>query len=380
MKRHPSRVDRPLSTVGPERAPDRPGPFPGSIGPTVCVAILAAVVAGAALRMTPPPRPALAQSSLSAPSGAATPLPTTASDQRAATPPAAVQISQVPAIDAVQPTTLPGPGPTPGTTSAPSAPPSPGPRSAAPLADPFGPGFPRRTVSAAAPLRVLVVGDSVMLGAEIAIAAALEATGVVVVEQVAVTDLGLSRLDAYDWRSEWPAIIERVDPEVVIVHVGPGDGAAVDANGQHWYQGIVEHAVRILGAGGAEIVWVGAAPNAWFLDDERARHAVNEVFAQLPTRFADVVSYVAPEPFLTGVDGRFAFDLPGPDGATERVRMSDGVHLCPSGAARFARATLQSLSEHWDLPEPVEAWSTDEWTLDPRFAPAALGPCPSPDA
>ncbi len=397
MTPRPSRVARLRRTAGTERASERPderaGPFPGAIGPTVVVALLAAMVAGAVLRLSPPARPALAQSSLAAlPASEQAPQVSQPSPQPASPlgpQPAAVPSSPEPMPEPPSaPVTGPMPGPQSASvgsssqpTPAPSlTPPTAGPRSAVRDGDPFGPGFPRRTISADAPLRVLVVGDSVMLGAEIAVAAALEATGAVEVEQVAVADLGLSRLDGYDWRSEWPTVVQRVDPEVVIVHVGVGDGARARANGPLWYQGIVEHAVRILGAGGAEILWVGAAPNAWYLDDEPERQAVNDVFASLPERFPGVVSYLAPESFVTDDDGRFAFDLPGLDGAHERIRMSDGVHLCAAGAARFGDAVLAALHGHWNLTEPVAAWRQGDWRLDPRFGPAVLGPCPPPAA
>jgi lysophospholipase L1-like esterase len=55
------------------------------------------------------------------------------------------------------------------------------------------------------------------------------------------------------------------------------------------------------------------------------------------------------------------------DGVPERKR--DGVHVCPSGAARFAAWLVASLAEHYSgvTPTPPAQWATGEWVTDARY-------------
>jgi hypothetical protein len=55
------------------------------------------------------------------------------------------------------------------------------------------------------------------------------------------------------------------------------------------------------------------------------------------------------------------------DGVPERK--GDGVHVCPSGAARFATWLVATLATHFEgiTPTPPEQWATGEWVTDARY-------------
>ena len=74
------------------------------------------------------------------------------------------------------------------------------------VASPVTFGLPR-VPSAGDPLRVLVIGDSVMDDAEPGLAAALQSTGVVRVTNTAAPWWGLT---TSHWQGDWPALIARV--------------------------------------------------------------------------------------------------------------------------------------------------------------------------
>jgi hypothetical protein len=55
------------------------------------------------------------------------------------------------------------------------------------------------------------------------------------------------------------------------------------------------------------------------------------------------------------------------DGTPERKR--DGVHVCPSGAARFGVWLVAELAAHYDgvTPTPPTQWALGDWVTDARY-------------
>ena len=71
------------------------------------------------------------------------------------------------------------------------------------------------------------------------------------------------------------------------------------------------------------------------------------------------------------------------DGTPERKR--DGVHVCPSGAARFALWLTAELAARFDgaTPTPPTEWALGDWVTDARYdepvgscAPHLIEPAP----
>jgi hypothetical protein len=58
-----------------------------------------------------------------------------------------------------------------------------------------------------------------------------------------------------------------------------------------------------------------------------------------------------------------------------QVRKGDGLHFCPSGAARVAAALLPALQQWWSLA-PAPGWDTGGWRQDERYVhPLNNTPC-----
>jgi hypothetical protein len=232
-----------------------------------------------------------------------------------------------------------------------------------------------RAPTVADPLRVLIVGDSVMYDASTGIAAALEATGVVRVESQPVLGFGLSR-SAYRWRTEWPKLVAADRPDVVLAMFGAWDGAGVLAKGRAWYAGLAEEAVKALTGTGARVVWleypqnrppeIPGRPPPDQRANELGREAVNAVLAGAAAGHLDSVAYLPTAPVLESRGGYAAF-LPDSTGRLVRVRKRDDVHFCPAGAAQVGELVLRALSPVYALPPAAPGWRSGSWSLDPRY-------------
>jgi hypothetical protein len=226
----------------------------------------------------------------------------------------------------------------------------------------------------AAPLHVLIVGDSVMFDAAPAISAALTSTGAAIVDSRPFYGFGLTKTDAFDWRERWPEWVAEAAPGAVVVMVGAWDvddrmvGGRLLTVGEpawrEWYGEMVEDAVAVLSATGAHVFWIGL-PGAERPDWTADAAALNQVVSAVATarREASFLDGAAP---LATADGQYPQYLPGPDGALQRMRKTDGLHLCPRGAARLAASVAGRIVSVYGLAlQP--GWETAEWTRDARY-------------
>ena len=256
--------------------------------------------------------------------------------------------------------------------------------------------------SPADPLRVTVFGDSIPYVAEPAIAAALESTGEVAVTDGAYPGFGLSNDPA--WATPGAGIAALVsgdDTQLVLAtwswddvcsaaDTARGDACALEDPAALRTE--LEHVVRLmLGPGGAEAVAFlqlpASGPDAAAgegADSPRLRRdvagerAFNRVVASLPAAFPGKVLYL-PVGGSVLLHDAFSYWLPpagqpaAPKADWARVRMTDGVHFCPAGAARYAGAVLADLTALLHLALAPAGWQDQSWTADPRFTP---GSCP----
>jgi peptidoglycan/LPS O-acetylase OafA/YrhL len=254
-------------------------------------------------------------------------------------------------------------------------------------------GEPRLAASlagtAADPLRVTLVGDSVMLDEGQALTAALGATGAAVVTDMAYPGWGLST--DHGWQQGIPATVATTRPDVVLAGWSwDDDWLLADPAG---YRAALDRFVQLLltpsgaASGARAVVFVQFPPLSPSApgqpDRDRGVHAWNALAASLPARFSGRVLYF---PVAGAVErgGRFSTWLPPPGsrapappaGAWVRVRAVDGTHLCPEGAARYASAVVSDLRAELTLPAPAGAWWQGAWNRDPAFG-EANGLCPA---
>jgi peptidoglycan/LPS O-acetylase OafA/YrhL len=243
--------------------------------------------------------------------------------------------------------------------------------------------------SAADPLRVMVLGDSVMHDASYGITAALSATGEATVATRTIDGFGLTT--ATNWPTSLPNLIRQTQAQIIVAswswdQYGPTRPNALHQPAQ--YTTLLRHAVATMltpGNGVEGVIFtqfpesgnIPAANPANQVAYNKARWAGvtawNNIAKKMATYFPGQVMYL---PIASSVmlDGdRVSAWLP-PEGNPRapkdqwiRVRKLDNVHLCPEGSARYANALLADLTDVFKLAPVQGDWAQGAWVLDPNF-------------
>ncbi len=241
--------------------------------------------------------------------------------------------------------------------------------------------------SPADPLRVTLVGDSVMWVQAPALTAALKATGAAVVTDMAFPGWGLST--DHTWVTGVPAMLERTRPDVVVATWSwDDDWVLSDPAG---YRAALERFIGLLldpgrGVPGARAVVLeefpplGPPPGGAGAAAERRRvagdEAWNAMIATMPERFPGRVLY-APVAASVESDGHYATWLrQGTDGPWVRVRSVDETHFCPAGAARYSAALVADLHVALGLRAAGTSWWRGSWQHDTVYR-SPPGNCPA---
>lgn len=255
---------------------------------------------------------------------------------------------------------------------------------------------PGTAVSSAHPLRIVLLGDSVMRDASFGITAALDSTGKVDVRTNAIAGFGLVLSSV--WRTAIPTIIRQAHPKLIIAswswdQDGPSTPNALDQPVQ--YTALLKQFVRIAlarGDGVAGVIFtqfptIGnlptTNPESSTVARRRAQGTVawNNIAAQMPAAFPGRVMYLPLAGSLL-LNGQFSTWLPPvnqPDAPANqwiRVRQLDNVHLCPDGSARYANALLSDVRAIFKLPPANPDWTVSGWIADPVFN-TPPGNCPA---
>jgi hypothetical protein len=221
--------------------------------------------------------------------------------------------------------------------------------------DPTSGDVPLRSASAADPLRILVVGDSIGSSVGYALAERLDASGLVRTVVDGRPDTGLSRPDYFDWNVQLRADLARVNPDIVVVMLGGNDaqsfvdhGRVVTLGTPEWlaaYRSRAQAFAALAAAGGRRVAWVGLPimRSASFSTDARTLDgAYRSVVADLHRgRYVDAWST------LVNDAGRYADYLPDARGRLQLVRQPDGVHLAAGGTARVSVAVIAAMMAAW---------------------------------
>jgi hypothetical protein len=214
------------------------------------------------------------------------------------------------------------------------------------------------------PLVIADAGNSILYDAEPAIAASL---GTAQFRPHTIGGFGLSVLPEL-WQGVFGNDVPADDPAAVVVMLGNRDFAAAIAD-PNAYRANLDHAVRLLSARGARVLWLGLPPLPADPFDTAGRTAVNTLFAELPSRFPGVVRYVPTDAVLGNPDGTWARTVAGSPEPIRKVK-PDGTpeqHLCPAGAVRLAQLIRAELSSIVALPEQPAGWDVGEWRVERRY-------------
>lgn len=216
------------------------------------------------------------------------------------------------------------------------------------------------TPSADDPLSVVVAGDSVMDNLAEALVPALDFGGTAVVSHTWL--LGLTRDTAS--RLELERTVATADPDVVVVLMGVWELDPLEELlgtpgwEQRYDREVLDPFVDLATAHGAQVLWLGMPATA----DPQVTADLGEldrVYADLDRRDPRV-SFLDLGTLLDGPDGGYAELLPVTGGPPQRVRQTDGLHLCPAGTVLAVSAVLDRLVEHWGVAV-ADGWEAGTW-------------------
>jgi hypothetical protein len=213
--------------------------------------------------------------------------------------------------------------------------------------------------TAATPLRVLIVGDSIGIDMGGALQSDLAGTGVVTAALDARESTGLTRPDYFNWPAELTADLHSDNPQVVVImmgandaqdFLGPPDTPYTSPNWNTLYAQRVQQFMQIAQSGGAAVIWVGMPPmqnpslSAQMADlDALGQHQAG--VSKPPVTFISTWKSLG-----TPTGGYTAF-ITNPAGQIVNTRTPDGIHLTPGGGQVVAQQVIaQLVAQGYHLP------------------------------
>jgi uncharacterized protein len=205
--------------------------------------------------------------------------------------------------------------------------------------------------TAAAPLRVLIVGDSIGLDLGGPLQSDLAGTGVVSAALDARESTGLTRPDYFNWPAELTSDLKMARPQVVVVMIGANDAQDflgppdVPYTSPQWntlYAQRVAQFMKLAGSGGAAVIWVGMPPmqnpglNAQMSD-------VNAVVQQQTALARPAVTFLKTDHSLGTAQGAYTPFITNGAGQVVNVRTPDGTHLTAGGGQVVAQQVIDEL-------------------------------------
>ena len=207
--------------------------------------------------------------------------------------------------------------------------------------------------SATAPLRVLLLGDSLGLDLGGSLQNSLAATGIVTATLDGKEATGLTRPDYFNWPQELSSDLVSAKPQVIVAMIGANDPQDflgppdVPFGTLAWnveYEGRVRSFMQLATSQGAKLVWVSLPPmQDPGLDAKVAtinllqRKAASEVPGVLYVRSSKVLgsTYAA----FTTVNGQVV-----------NVRTPDGIHITPEGGSLLATEVMNAMRVRLGIP------------------------------
>lgn len=229
-----------------------------------------------------------------------------------------------------------------------------------------------RTLSATEPLRVTLLGDSILYDAEPAIVANLWSTGVVAIADRTSPGfnfghgLGFNANDDFNWRVVIRNAVAETRPEVIIAWFGiiDSDGIASGKETPEAFATSLREALGVMTANDTKVVLYGVVPSVSAAGKPTAAamgRGTDAVMQSIATEFAGTVQFVDTT-YLLSPTGAAVYVMDG-----QRVRKLDLIHICPDGAVRIAESIHSVLAMSWPLPPSAPGWTTGAWRTNSRY-------------
>ncbi|MEQ8306236.1 MAG: DUF459 domain-containing protein [Hoeflea sp.] len=232
--------------------------------------------------------------------------------------------------------------------------------------------------------KILVLGDFIGNGAADGLREAFaEAPGVVIVDRTNGSS-GLVRDDYYDWIGEAPAILEEVQPSIIVVQIGSNDRQQLIVDGEReavrstkWqaeYERRTREFMSRLRAANAPVLWVGLPA---FQSPSMTTDivALNGIYRKQVTmaggEFIDIWDGFVDE------DGKFIFTGSDINGRQVRLRGADGINVTQAGRRKIAFYIEKSARRLLGDAAAAGVATLGPESLPEIFMPAAPGDTPA---
>jgi hypothetical protein len=211
--------------------------------------------------------------------------------------------------------------------------------------------------TAAHPLTILEVGDSLGLDLGFGLADVLGSDPYVRVLQKAVGDTGLANEPYFNWPVEFESDLHKYHPGAVIIFLGGNDGQNFWYGSEYasfgnavWHVGYSARVAQMMSeatAAGARVLWVGLPimqdPSFW-----QEMEMENAIY-QAEAASHPGVTYYASWPVFANSAGQYISTITEPDGEVALLRDPDGVHLATAGWDRLANALVAPMEKAWSI-------------------------------
>ncbi len=217
-----------------------------------------------------------------------------------------------------------------------------------------------RKITAARPLRLWIIGDSMAQVFGSSLRNLAEDTGLIKAKMEYKVSSGLSRPDFYDWPQHMIDQIVDWNPDATAVLFGANDGQNFYSHGKvlnvgsgSWkkeYAKRVDKAMTILTKGGRRVYWVGnpIMRNSVYRDKTAM---INRIYADEAKKHPGV-QFISTWMLFADGGGGYAEALKDPgSGDLVIMRAPDGVHLTRAGGDRMAQVVLDVIEQDWGIPQ-----------------------------
>jgi hypothetical protein len=220
---------------------------------------------------------------------------------------------------------------------------------------PAGYVAPPRTGTVADPLRVLLVGDSLMDNVSAGVRRRVAGKTTVRLEVDAIPGTAINWPFRFDWPKELRHKVRSYRPEVVGFMFGGHDwrkrkldGKVLAPPDEAWrkdYAKRVDELVRIASSRGARVYWLGL-PDVEPAEMQRAVPEMDAVFESMEPRWPGF-TYIDTHAAVAGPNGGFARYLRAKDGTLVLARQPDGLHFEPYGQDLIAGLLVTAMGRDW---------------------------------
>jgi hypothetical protein len=208
-----------------------------------------------------------------------------------------------------------------------------------------------------APLRLLVLGDSLGIDFGQPLVNDLAATDVVSAVLDGHIDTGLSRPDYFNWPAELQSDITKYQPQAMVVFIGANDpqnfvdgSTALSYGTPAWNAAYAKRVGSFMAAAtgaGARVLWIGMPPMADPTLNAKMEN-LNQI-AQSQAQQHAGATYFASWSVLANAQGHYTAFLPDASGNEVQIRDPDGTHIAGPGAQRLSLAAIAFMSHEWGI-------------------------------